>query len=173
MGQQDELFEKAIASYGPAIERLVRGYEADAEKRRDLLQDIHIALWQSFKSFDGRCSMRTWVYRVAHNRAVSHVRWNSANTHVVADFDEAEAMPAVGVSGETHLDRQRDLQRLMSLIQTLPPVDRQTMLLYLEGLNTDEIAEVTGMTATNVGTKVYRLKKLLARRFHGEKPNAE
>ena len=70
---QDDLYREAAETYGAALERLARAYEADAEVRRDLLQEIHIALWQSFEGFDGRCSLRTWVYRVAHNTAISHV----------------------------------------------------------------------------------------------------
>src|ERR1035441_9256632 len=70
---EENFFEQAVATYGAALERLARVYEADPEARRDLLQEIHIALWRSLKSFDNRCSLRTWVYRVAHNTAASHV----------------------------------------------------------------------------------------------------
>ena len=69
--RQNEFYEEASAKYGAAVERLARAYEADAEARRDLLQEIHIALWRSFKGFDARCSLRTWVYRVAHNAAAT------------------------------------------------------------------------------------------------------
>jgi RNA polymerase sigma-70 factor, ECF subfamily len=70
---QDNLYKEAADQYGSVLERLARAYEADAEKRRDLLQDIHFQLWRSFQRFDARCSVRTWVYRVAHNVAASHV----------------------------------------------------------------------------------------------------
>ena len=56
---QDQLYEEAAASYGPALERLARACEADVESRRDLLQEIHISVWRSFELFDQRCSMRT------------------------------------------------------------------------------------------------------------------
>jgi RNA polymerase sigma-70 factor, ECF subfamily len=65
-----ERYEEASAAYGAALERLARAYEADPDRRRDLLQEIHIALWRSLEGFDGRCSLRTWVYRVAHNTGV-------------------------------------------------------------------------------------------------------
>jgi RNA polymerase sigma-70 factor, ECF subfamily len=70
---QDQLYQDAAAIYGAALERLARAYEADPEMRRDLVQDIHIALWRSLEGFDGRCSLRTWVYRVAHNVGASHI----------------------------------------------------------------------------------------------------
>ncbi|MDB5495528.1 MAG: polymerase, sigma-24 subunit, subfamily, partial [Phenylobacterium sp.] len=69
---QDERYRMAAAAFGPALERLARAYEAEPDPRRDLVQDIHVALWRSFAGFDGRCSVRTWVYRVAHNTAASH-----------------------------------------------------------------------------------------------------
>src|ERR1035438_1048375 len=70
---EESSFEEAVVTYGAALERLARVYEANHEARRDLLQEIHIALWRSPASFDNRCSLRTWVYRVAHNTAASHV----------------------------------------------------------------------------------------------------
>lgn len=70
---QDAFYEQAIAAYGAALDRLAQCYEADAEKRQDLLQEIRLALWRSFEAFDSRCSFRTWIYRVAHNVAISHV----------------------------------------------------------------------------------------------------
>src|SRR3979490_1696922 len=69
----DEPYARTVAMFGAALERLSRAYESDADLRLDLLQEIHFALWRSFAQFDGRCSERTWVYRVAHNVAASHV----------------------------------------------------------------------------------------------------
>ena len=68
---REELYEEAAASCRGALDRLVRAYERDPDKRRDLLQDIHVALWLSLEDFEGRCSLNTWVYRVAHNTAIS------------------------------------------------------------------------------------------------------
>ncbi|MFZ0806863.1 MAG: sigma factor, partial [Candidatus Sulfotelmatobacter sp.] len=67
--RQNGLYREATAGFGGAICRLARAYEADREKQRDLLQEIHLELWQSLEDFDGRCSLRTWVYRIAHNVA--------------------------------------------------------------------------------------------------------
>ncbi len=60
--RQNELYQEAASGYGTALERLARGYEADPDRRCDLVQEIHLALWQSLAGFDGRCSLRTWVY---------------------------------------------------------------------------------------------------------------
>ncbi len=72
-GGQDERYLQAVAGLGQALQRLAHAYEADTDLRGDLLQDIHIALWRSFGAYDERCSVRTWVYRVAHNVGASHV----------------------------------------------------------------------------------------------------
>jgi RNA polymerase sigma-70 factor (ECF subfamily) len=66
-------YEWIAREYGAALSRLAGAYEANAEQRRDLLQDIHFAVWRSLSVFDGRCSVRTWIYRVAHNTAYSHI----------------------------------------------------------------------------------------------------
>jgi RNA polymerase sigma-70 factor (ECF subfamily) len=162
---QDERYRRAAAEFGAAIDRLARAYEAEPEPRKDLVQEIHLALWRSFPGFDGRCSVRTWVYRVAHNVAASHAirrkRLRGAGQASleelaqIADRDDPEA--AVG--------ERRALARLMDLIRALEAPDRQVVLLYLEGLDAVGIGEVTGLSPGAIATKVHRLKALLARRF--------
>jgi RNA polymerase sigma-70 factor, ECF subfamily len=163
---QEQRYAEAAAAFGPALERLARAYERDPDKRRDLLQEIHVALWRSLARFDGRCSLRTWVYRVAHNTATSKVLRPQTNAPtIVALDDEVESITAAG--SEDHLlDRRRALERLHDLIRELRPLDRQVMLLYLEQLDAASIAEITGLSAANVGTKVRRIKQILVQRFH-------
>jgi RNA polymerase sigma-70 factor, ECF subfamily len=161
MASPEELYEEAVDAFGPALERLARGYEADAEKRRDLLQEIHVALWRSFSGFDGRCSLRTWVYRVAHNRAVSYVRTDrSRNSVPIVDIEHLETQ-GHSEDREAAVDKTRAQERLLSLIHKLPPLDRQIVLLYLEGVDAASIGEIVGLSATNVGSKVHRLKAVL------------
>jgi RNA polymerase sigma-70 factor, ECF subfamily len=163
---QDMLYEQAAGEYGPALERLARAYEAEPETRRDLLQEIHIALWRSFASFDGRCSLRTWIYRVAHNVATSHaIRQRRAKGPGLIGLEEMESLPDLRTSHET-ADRNTDLVRLMEFIQRLKPLDRQVILSYLEGLDAASIGEITGLSARYVSTKIYRIKEVLARRFN-------
>ena len=162
--RQDCLYKEAVATYAAAVERLTRAYESDADRRLDLLQEIHLALWRSLASFDGRCSLRTWVYRVAHNVATSQVTRRRSRAPAFVGLDELEAMPDT-VDREQTLDDRRALDRLMALIHELEPLDRQIILLYLEEFDAAAIAEITGLSPGNVATKVHRLKKLLAQRF--------
>jgi RNA polymerase sigma-70 factor (ECF subfamily) len=161
----ERLYREAAVEYGDALERLARAYEPDPDRRRDLLQEIHIALWRSLASFEGRCSMRTWVYRVAHNVATTHVLRPKVNLPVFVTLDDVDARP-VPIDGEALLDRQRSLERVHALIRQLRPVDRQVMLLYLEDLDAASIAEITGLSAGSVATRVHRIKQLLVTRFH-------
>ena len=166
----DELYEDAALTYGPALERLARAYEADPDLRRDLVQEIHIALWRSFKTFDGRCSPRTWIYRVAHNVGASHVvRQSRSRSQALVGLEELENLPDMNIDP----DRTETLDRLLLLIQQLKPLDRHVILSYLEGLDAAAIGEITGLSASNVATKIHRIKNLLARRFQQGGKNDE
>jgi RNA polymerase sigma-70 factor (ECF subfamily) len=164
---QEQRYAEAAAAFGPALERLVRGYERDPDKCRDLVQEIHVALWRSLARFDGRCSLRTWVYRIAHNTATSKVLrpQTHAPTFVALD-DSLAAIAERGTSQEQLLDRRLALERLYELIQHLRPLDRQVMLLYLEQLDAASISEITGLSPANVATKVRRIKQILIQQFH-------
>jgi RNA polymerase sigma-70 factor (ECF subfamily) len=162
----EERYTEAARRFGAALERLAAAYERDPEARRDLLQDIHVALWRSLARYDGRCSLRTWVYRVAHNTAISRVvRPRTAGPVLVAMDDDLESI-AEAVDREQRFDRRRTLDRLYALIHRLRPLDRQVMLLYLEDEDAASIAEITGLSAANVSTKVRRIKQILVRQFH-------
>jgi len=171
---QDERYARTAATFGAALERLSRAYEADPDQRLDLLQEIHLALWRSFARFDGRCSERTWAYRVAHNVAASHtLRRRKLGSRKLASLDELAARPDLGQPDPEAAVEARDaVARLTALIQALAPPDRQLVVLYLEGLDAAAIGEVCGLTTGAVATKVHRLKALLARRFNQGGPNA-
>ena len=160
--RQDELYLRAVGEYGPALARLARAYEADAGKRLDLLQDMHFALWRSFAGFAEQCSLRTWVYRVAHNVGISKGVRRRANG--LASLEELADAPAEG-SPEDHAHLTQALDRLRRLIRALKPPDDQVMLLYLEDMDAQTIGEITGLSARAVATRIHRVKTLLARHF--------
>jgi len=160
---QDDLYQQAASEYGDALARLARGYEADADKRHDLLQEIHLSLWRSLDGFSGTCSLRTWVYRVAHNAATSYViRQRRARPETLLGLDEVDLLLT-----EPDTDRKVALSRLTDLITRLKPLDRQVILAWLDGMNAAEIGELTGISSGNVATKVHRIKRMLAQDFQG------
>lgn len=164
---QDDLYKEASVAYRAALQRLVRAYEADTDKRRDLLQDIHIALWRSFQNFEERCSLRTWVYRVAHNTAASHViRQRRSNSRTLVGLAELETTPDQS-DHERDTQKRMAFERLLDLIHRLKPFDRQIMLLYLEDMDAASIGEIAGISPGNVRIQIHRIKAILTRRFHG------
>lgn len=159
---QDRQYEQAASEYGAALVRLARGYEADPEKRRDLLQEIHLALWRSFKAFHGACSLRTWIYRIAHNAGASWVtRQKRSRQEVLIGLDELEATPV-----RPDLDRALALERLTRLIHRLKPLDRQVILSWLEGMDAAEISELTGLSPGSAATRIHRIKAVLTHSFN-------
>ncbi len=169
-------YQEFVKDYGDALGRLARAYESDREACRDLLQDIHVALWRSLQVFDGRCSARTWVYRVAHNVAASHlVKRNRRRAKALLSLEELDELhdrsAATEVDPTEVLDRDRARNRLLTLVRTLQPLDRQIFLLYLEDTDAASIGEVTGMSPGNVSTKIHRIKRMLIRRFHEGEDN--
>ena len=165
--KRDKLYEAASVEFGRALDRLAAGYEADPEKRQDLRQEIHLRLWRSFEVFDGRCSLKTWTFRVAHNTAVSYVGRERRSKAIFVSLEEVEGVNQSG-GEEPDIDQHRALQQLSRLILKLKPLDRQIMLCYLEELEMAHIAEIAGISAANVAMKVHRIKNLLSRRFGRE-----
>ncbi|HKH74441.1 MAG TPA: RNA polymerase sigma factor [Vicinamibacterales bacterium] len=98
---RDALYQQAAEAYSGAIKRLARGYEPDPDKRRGLVQDIHVALWRSFAHFAGRASMRTWVYRVAHNTAISGITRRRARTPTFVTLDELTKTAVLNSIGQS------------------------------------------------------------------------
>jgi len=167
---QDNLYKDAADGYGSALERLARAYEADALKRQDLLQEIHFQLWRSFQRYDARCSIRTWVYRVAHNVAASHVIRERRTFSSLVSLEELERLPDKRASSA---ENSINLERLSALIRQLKPLDRQIIVSYLEDMDAVAIGEVTGLSPANVAMRVHRIKNILARRFHEGVGHAE
>lgn len=158
---------RAMTSLGAALERLSRAYEADPDQQRDLLQEIHFAVWRSFGGFDGRCSEATWVYRVAHNVAASHIATRKRQrAGGMLTLDELADRPDPGQPDpEAATGERQALARLMALVRALALPDRQLVLLYLEGLDAAAIGEICGLSPGAVSVKVHRLKAVLAQRM--------
>jgi len=160
------MYRDAAEQFAASLDRLARAYEAHPEKRRDLLQEIHFQLWRSFAHFDGRCSLRTWVYRVAHNVATGHVIRQRRIRESLVSIETIEAMPGSDQS-ELAASQAEALDRLSMLIQRLKPLDRQIIISYLEGMDASSIGDLTGLSPANIAMKVHRIKNIL-RRWFGE-----
>jgi RNA polymerase sigma-70 factor (ECF subfamily) len=162
---QDDLYASAIAEFGASLARLAAAYELDRGLRQDLLQDLHVALWRSFATFKGQCSLRTWVYRVAHNAASSYVRRHKRfSREVLMSLEQLEEVPDPSDSDRLH-DEAEVIDKLGTLIRRLKPIDREVILLYLEGMDAASIGDVLGISPGNVAQRIHRTKDLLERHF--------
>ena len=169
---QDARYLAAARTHGAMIERLARGYEADPVLRRDLVQEIHAALWRSFAIFDGQCAEKSWVHRIAHNVGVGHMMTGRRRRNMsLVGLDQIAEL--AGSDDPEHSAGTRSLSdRLLATIHRLAPADRQVMLLYLEDLTAAEIGEVTGLSAANVAVRIHRLKALLAEPYRAQEKRA-
>jgi RNA polymerase sigma-70 factor, ECF subfamily len=155
----DRDFERVLAEFGPAIGRLAGSYEPDAGRRDDLAQEIAIALWRALPRFRGDCSLRTFVYRIAHNRALTHV-WRRGRVPTT-EVAEAEQVVDPAESAESRAARGQRRARLDVAIRTLPLVHRQVLTLALEDLSHAEIASVLGIRENAVAVRLTRARQAL------------
>jgi RNA polymerase sigma-70 factor (ECF subfamily) len=154
-------FDRILSEHGAAISRLAFSYEAVASVREELVQEIALAIWQALPNFRGDCSERTFVYRIAHNRGLSHV-WKRRPAHQPLDELEEHSHPAdPRPHPEQQAARADQEARLMSAIQSLPLTHRQLIVLMLEGLSHAEMAEVMGITENNVAVRLNRARTAL------------
>ncbi|MFN9355876.1 MAG: RNA polymerase sigma factor [Alphaproteobacteria bacterium] len=161
--EQDDWYGRVAAQWGPALQRVARSCEADPDRRRDVLQDMHVAIWKSHKLFDGRCSERTWIYRIATNVAANHVTRERRRNAPLISLDLAHDIPVDDTSNSTEKDLA--LRKLFDIVDRLGNPDRSVITLYLEGLDAASIGEITGMTPGAIATRISRIKTLLARLF--------
>jgi RNA polymerase sigma-70 factor (ECF subfamily) len=157
----EEQFDRILREHGPAISRLASSYEAIASTREELIQDIALAIWQALPHFRGECSERTFVFRIAHNRGLSHA-WKRRSIHQpLDDLEEAGQPIDPRPLPEEHAAQTRQRAQLMHAIQSLPMPHRQVLVLLLEGLSYAEMAEVLGITENNVGVRLSRARTAL------------
>jgi RNA polymerase sigma-70 factor (ECF subfamily) len=158
---REEEYLRILNEHGRAIRRLAAVYEWNPAAREDLAQDIYLALWLALPRFRGDCSETTFVFRVAHNRAVSHVvrQRRSASGPLEGDDD----LPAREIDPEQGASRNERRERLTRAVGSLPLGLRQVMVLTLEGLSQREIGDVLGIRENNVAVRVTRARKILRR----------
>lgn len=155
-------FEDVVRECGPMIGRLAASYELQHARREELRQEILLAVWRALPSFRGEASLRTFVARVAHNRAATHVAREAAEPRGAAlDPD----WPADGDGPHETVERADRAAALLVAVAALPLGLRQPVLLTLEGFTPREIAEVLGTTANAVSIRLTRAREALRERM--------
>lgn len=154
-------FEALLHQHRGIILKVAAVYARDREDRFDLAQEIRVQLWRSFGRYDaGRAKASTWMYRIALNVAISYRRRDGALLTGRIEPLEEHHLHALGdVPGEREEDER--LAALYVFIGELDAMNRALILLYLEDRSYAEIAEVLGISETNVATKIGRIKQKL------------
>jgi RNA polymerase sigma-70 factor (ECF subfamily) len=162
-------FDRILGEHGAAISRLAFSYETVASVREELVQEIALAIWQALAHFRGECSERTFVYRIAHNRGLTHV-WRRRPPHQpLEEIEESDQPIDPRPHPEERAVRTDERARLMSTIQSLPVTHRQMIVLMLEGLSHAQMAEVLGISENNVAVRLNRARNMLKDAL-GERP---
>lgn len=154
----EALFAAIQREHPGLIARIVQAFAPAPDSRDDLCQEILLALWQAIPRFGDRAKLSTYVYRVALNCALN---WQRSRRRYREKLENFARMPA---ATDEHMspEMRARLQWLYAQIHDLPPVDRSLILLSLDRLDYDTIAEITGLSAANVGVRLHRIKQRLA-----------
>lgn len=166
--ERQRAFETLLREHQRIVFKVVSVYARHPEDRRDLTQEICVQLWRSFPSFDGkRARFSTWMYRVALNVAISQMRRPPRQDERFETLDQQQ-LDAAGTVGIAEPDER--VEALHRFIAQLDPLNRALILLYLEDRSYGDIAEILGISETNVATKISRIKQKLRQQMTGAMP---
>ena len=156
-------FLELIEGHKKILYKVSYAYCNNAEDRADLIQDMLIQLWQSYRRFDGRSQFSTWMYRVAMNVAISFYRSEGRRIRDALPIEDvAMDLTAADQAFDTGADNMRVLQKLLAQMDEM---NRALVVLFLDGFSYEQIADVIGISASNVGTRLNRIKQQLQRDF--------
>jgi RNA polymerase sigma-70 factor (ECF subfamily) len=164
----ESLFKTWLAEYEGALLKVARAYTFTNEDCQDLVQEILLQVWCSLPNFQGRASASTWFYRVALNTSLVWHRKEHRRRRRQQPVLEIEDQCVLGVDSAQHLVRREAVERLYAAIRQLPKTDAALVLLYLDDLSYRQMAEVLGISESNVGVKLNRAKKALGELMKGE-----
>ncbi len=153
----EKQFLEQIAICRGILFKICRSYCPDREAQDDLYQDIVLNAWNAFPRFGHRSKFSTWLYRVALNTALSDFRKNRRNDGTT-DLDGLENMPAIEPDEE-------NITLLYRAIEELNPAEKSLAILYLDDLSYREISEITGLSESNVGVRLFRVKEKIRKWF--------
>lgn len=153
----EQEFLSVIREYERVIYKVCYLYANPNAPLNDLYQDVILNLWKAFPKFRKECKISTWIYRIALNTCISFYRKEKNVPEIVSLTGE------IDWTVEAHDPINEMLRQLYRMINQLGQLDKSIILLYLEDKSYEEIAEITGLTVTNVATKLSRIKDKLKR----------
>jgi RNA polymerase sigma-70 factor (ECF subfamily) len=164
----ESLFKSWLNEHGAAVLKVARAYTRTTEDRQDLVQEILLQVWQSLPRFQGRASASTWFYRVALNTALGWHRTEHRRRIRQQPILEIADLSAAGLDSAQQAVEREVVERLYAAIRQLPKTEAALVLLYLDDFSYRHMAEVLGISETNVGVKLNRAKKALSELMNEE-----
>lgn len=153
----DALATRILRENARPLERLIASYARSEADRADLRQDVALALWSALPGFRGDCAERTFLLRIAHNRALTFLSKRGRPTDEIEDHAD-RVVATSGKNPAVAYDRKERESRLLAAVRALPVTHRRVITLMLEGLSHREIADVLGTTENNVGVRANRAR---------------
>ena len=157
-----EEFIKQVEEHKLIIYKICSSYCKNQHDRDDLAQEISYQLWRSYKQFSGAVKFSTWMYRVALNVAITFYRKTKTGESII-ELSEPDIETEDKKDDKAELEK--NINTLQQFITELKELDKALMILYLEEKTYSEIAEILGITETNVATKISRVKDKLKQKF--------
>jgi RNA polymerase sigma-70 factor, ECF subfamily len=162
----ESLFKSWLVEYEAAVLKVARAYTRTVEDCQDLVQEILLQIWRSLPQFQGRASPSTWFYRVALNTALGWKRKENRRQARKVSSIEVEDLAVVGADCARQVAEREVIEQLYAAIRQLPKSDAALVLLYLDDLSYRQMAEVLGISESNVGVKLNRAKHTLGELLH-------
>jgi RNA polymerase sigma factor (sigma-70 family) len=160
--EQEQRFKQIIDQHKGILFKVARSYCLDSNDQQDLVQEILIQIWQSLPKYNQHFAITTWIYRISLNVAISHYRKDKTREKHFIELSNQWTSLSLFENSET----EHRLNLLEQFISELKELDKAVMLLYLEDKSQAEIADILGMSVSNVSTKVGRIKEQLRQRFN-------
>ena len=152
---------RLMEQYESALWRLVNSYEADRSRREDLFQEIVLGLWKAIPRFRGDSSERTWLYRIAHNIAICALDSRRRRERSELPMTDSIERPTAAEHPDQTLLIREKRDAMLAAIRELPAIDRQVVVLHLEGLSYGEIELISGLSQSAIATRLSRIRARL------------
>jgi len=164
---QNSLFMTWLEEHGSSVMKVARAYTLTSEECQDLAQEILLQAWRSLPKFERTASPATWFYRVALHTAMNWHRKDEPRRKKQRPLLEVQTVVTEGVDSSEQTQQRETVEQLYKAINRLPKADAALVLLYLDELSYREMAEVLGISESNVGVKLNRAKKALGGLMNG------
>ncbi len=163
----NSLFMDWLGEHSSSVVMVARAYTLTSEDCQDLVQEILLQAWRSLPRFEGRASPATWFYRVALQTAMNWQRKDRPRRSKQRPFLEVQALATEGTDTAEQIQHRDTVEQLYQAIHQLPATDAALVLLYLNELSYREMADVLGISESNVRVKLNRAKKALGQLMKG------